>query len=177
MERHRRTQVGTTTSKLQGTTATEAEAEGGHLARLQQCLRLRQQLRQRPQAPQQRAPQALRMTKTLLRQGRDGTFDQILEMTASMQALAHLTVQAKRLGLFHGHRLADLGAEVYKVVDEQAAGDIGAVQTEHAAFQAGLWPLLPVQVAYAGMALVLVPWAWRWCRLTLRPTAPPAASG
>ena len=38
-----------------------------------------------------RAPQALRMTKALLRQGRDATFDQILEMTASMQALAHLT--------------------------------------------------------------------------------------
>ena len=37
------------------------------------------------------APQALRMTKALLRQGRDATFDQILEMTASMQALAHLT--------------------------------------------------------------------------------------
>ena len=38
-----------------------------------------------------RAPQALRMTKALLRQGRDATFDQILEMTASMQALAHLS--------------------------------------------------------------------------------------
>jgi 2-(1,2-epoxy-1,2-dihydrophenyl)acetyl-CoA isomerase len=38
-----------------------------------------------------RAPHALRMTKALLRQGRDGTFDQILEMTAAMQALAHLT--------------------------------------------------------------------------------------
>lgn len=37
------------------------------------------------------APAALRMTKALLRQGRDATFDQILEMTASMQALAHLT--------------------------------------------------------------------------------------
>src|SRR5690606_32259539 len=38
-----------------------------------------------------RPPHALRMTKALLRQGRDGTFDQILEMTAAMQALAHLT--------------------------------------------------------------------------------------
>jgi len=38
-----------------------------------------------------RAPRALRMTKALLRRGRDATFDQILEMTASMQALAHLT--------------------------------------------------------------------------------------
>lgn len=37
------------------------------------------------------APQALRMTKALLRQGRDASFDQILEMTAAMQALAHLT--------------------------------------------------------------------------------------
>jgi 2-(1,2-epoxy-1,2-dihydrophenyl)acetyl-CoA isomerase len=37
------------------------------------------------------APNALRMTKALLRQGRDATFDQILEMTAAMQALAHLT--------------------------------------------------------------------------------------
>jgi 2-(1,2-epoxy-1,2-dihydrophenyl)acetyl-CoA isomerase len=31
------------------------------------------------------------MTKALLRQGRDATFDQILEMTAAMQALAHLS--------------------------------------------------------------------------------------
>lgn len=37
------------------------------------------------------APHALRMTKALLRQGRDATFDQILEATAAMQALAHLT--------------------------------------------------------------------------------------
>lgn len=37
------------------------------------------------------APHALRMTKALLRQGRDATFDHILEMTAAMQALAHLT--------------------------------------------------------------------------------------
>ncbi|MFN3932056.1 MAG: crotonase/enoyl-CoA hydratase family protein [Brevundimonas sp.] len=37
------------------------------------------------------APQALRMAKTLLRQGRDMNFDQMLEMTAAMQALAHLT--------------------------------------------------------------------------------------
>lgn len=37
------------------------------------------------------SPNALRMTKALLRQGRDATFDQILEMTAAMQALAHLT--------------------------------------------------------------------------------------
>lgn len=36
-------------------------------------------------------PQALRMTKTLLRQGREVSFDALLEMTAAMQALAHLT--------------------------------------------------------------------------------------
>ena len=36
-------------------------------------------------------PQALRMAKTLLRQSRDTTFDQMLEMSAAMQALAHLT--------------------------------------------------------------------------------------
>ena len=58
------------------------------------------------------APQALRMTKALLRQGRDATFDQILEMTAAMQALAHLTddhaegvaaVLEKRPADFTGH--------------------------------------------------------------------------
>jgi enoyl-CoA hydratase/carnithine racemase len=36
-------------------------------------------------------PHAQRMTRALLRQGRDATFDQLLEMTAAMQALAHLT--------------------------------------------------------------------------------------
>ncbi|MDO9588690.1 MAG: crotonase/enoyl-CoA hydratase family protein [Brevundimonas sp.] len=36
-------------------------------------------------------PQALRMAKTLLRQGRDMNFDQMLEMSAALQALAHLT--------------------------------------------------------------------------------------
>lgn len=36
-------------------------------------------------------PHALRLTKALLRQGRDATFDQVLETTAAMQALAHLT--------------------------------------------------------------------------------------
>lgn len=57
------------------------------------------------------APQALRMTKALLRQGRDASFDQILEMTAAMQALAHLTedhaegvsaVLEKRAAMFEG---------------------------------------------------------------------------
>jgi 2-(1,2-epoxy-1,2-dihydrophenyl)acetyl-CoA isomerase len=36
-------------------------------------------------------PQALRMAKTLMRQGRDQTFEQILELSAAMQALAHKT--------------------------------------------------------------------------------------
>ncbi|MBB5744559.1 crotonase/enoyl-CoA hydratase family protein [Brevundimonas variabilis] len=56
-------------------------------------------------------PQALRMAKTLLRQGRDMNFDQMLEMSAAMQALAHLTddhiegvtaVLEKRPGDFKG---------------------------------------------------------------------------
>ena len=36
-------------------------------------------------------PRALRMAKSLLRQGREATFDQLLEMSAAVQALAHLT--------------------------------------------------------------------------------------
>lgn len=56
-------------------------------------------------------PQALRMAKTLLRQGRDMNFDQMLELSAAMQALAHLTddhaegvaaVLEKRAGVFTG---------------------------------------------------------------------------
>lgn len=56
-------------------------------------------------------PRALRMAKALLRQGRDANFDQILEMSAAMQALAHLTddhiegvtaVLEKRPGTFTG---------------------------------------------------------------------------
>lgn len=56
-------------------------------------------------------PQALRMGKALLRQGRDTNFDQMLEMSAAMQALAHLTedhiegvtaVLEKRPGQFSG---------------------------------------------------------------------------
>ena len=56
-------------------------------------------------------PQALRMGKSLLRQGRDMNFDQMLEMSAAMQALAHLTddhiegvtaVLEKRPGQFSG---------------------------------------------------------------------------
>lgn len=35
--------------------------------------------------------QALRMAKTLMRQGRDQTFEQILELSAAIQALAHMT--------------------------------------------------------------------------------------
>lgn len=57
-------------------------------------------------------PHALRMAKTLLRQGRDTNFDQMLEMSAAMQALAHLTedhqegvaaVLEKRPGDFTGN--------------------------------------------------------------------------
>lgn len=56
-------------------------------------------------------PQALRMAKSLLRQGRDTNFDQMLEMSAALQALAHLTddhiegvtaVLEKRPGHFSG---------------------------------------------------------------------------
>lgn len=36
-------------------------------------------------------PQALRMAKALMRQGRDQTFEQILELSAALQALAHQT--------------------------------------------------------------------------------------
>lgn len=57
-------------------------------------------------------PQALRMAKSLLRQGRDMNFDQMLELSAAMQALAHLTddhiegvtaVLEKRPGQFTGN--------------------------------------------------------------------------
>ena len=57
-------------------------------------------------------PQALRMAKSLLRQGRDMNFDQMLELSAAMQALAHLTedhiegvtaVLEKRPGEFTGN--------------------------------------------------------------------------
>jgi len=57
-------------------------------------------------------PQALRMAKSLLRQGRDMNFDQMLELSAAMQALAHLTddhiegvsaVLEKRTGEFKGN--------------------------------------------------------------------------
>ena len=56
-------------------------------------------------------PRALRMAKALLRQGRDMNFDQTLELSAAMQALAHLTddhiegvtaVLEKRPGVFTG---------------------------------------------------------------------------
>lgn len=56
-------------------------------------------------------PQALRMAKSLLRQGREASFDQLLEMSAAVQALAHLTddhlegvnaVIEKRPGAFRG---------------------------------------------------------------------------
>ena len=56
-------------------------------------------------------PQALRMAKALLRQGRDMSLDQMLELSAALQALAHLTddhregvnsVIEKRPGRFEG---------------------------------------------------------------------------
>lgn len=56
-------------------------------------------------------PRALRMSKALLRQGRDMNFDQMLELSAAMQALAHLTEDhiegvtaqlEKRPGVFAG---------------------------------------------------------------------------
>ena len=56
-------------------------------------------------------PHALRMAKRLLRQGIGATFDQILELSAAMQALAHHTEDhaeavdaffGKRPGTFHG---------------------------------------------------------------------------
>lgn len=51
-----------------------------------------------------------------------------------------------------------------------------AVDVPAAGFQAGLWPLAPVQWVHAALAVALVPWAWRWCRDRLRP-ARAAASG
>jgi len=56
-------------------------------------------------------PRALRMAKSALRQGRDMTFDQTLELSAALQALAHLSddhiegvtaVLEKRPGAFSG---------------------------------------------------------------------------
>jgi len=64
------------------------------------------------------------------------------------------------------------------------AGAVTAVALAHAAvdvpaagFQAGLWPLGPVQALYAVIALALAPWALRWCRAQLTPSAPAATSG
>lgn len=45
-----------------------------------------------------------------------------------------------------------------------------AVDVPAAGFQAGLWPLAPVQVACAAVGLALAPWAWRWSRDRLSPT-------
>ena len=36
-------------------------------------------------------PHALRFTKSLLRQGQTGSFESIMEMSAALQAVAHLT--------------------------------------------------------------------------------------
>ena len=56
-------------------------------------------------------PHALRLTKSLLRQGREASYDAVMEMSAAAQALCHLTedhregveaVLAKRPPVFHG---------------------------------------------------------------------------
>lgn len=76
----------------------------GHDVLMDEALALAGQVAAQP-------PRAVRMTKSLLRQGRDATLDQILEMSAAFQALAHLTddhqegvnaVLEKRAGRFGG---------------------------------------------------------------------------
>ena len=76
----------------------------GHDVLMDEALALAGQVAAQP-------PRAVRMTKSLLRQGRDATLDQILEMSAAFQALAHLTddhqegvnaVLEKRAGRFRG---------------------------------------------------------------------------
>ncbi|RZJ74768.1 MAG: enoyl-CoA hydratase, partial [Brevundimonas sp.] len=75
-----------------------------HEGLMAEAMRLAQEVASRP-------PHALRLTKALLRQGRDATFDQILEQSAAIQALAHLSadhaegvaaVIEKRAGVFRG---------------------------------------------------------------------------
>ncbi|KQS55411.1 enoyl-CoA hydratase [Brevundimonas sp. Leaf363] len=75
-----------------------------HDGLMAEAMRLAQEVASRP-------PHALRLTKALLRQGRDATFDQILEQSAAIQALAHLSadhaegvaaVIEKRAGVFRG---------------------------------------------------------------------------
>lgn len=56
----------------------------GHDAVMDAAMALAEQVAAQP-------AHALRLTKSLLRQGRDATFDQVLEATAAFQALAHLT--------------------------------------------------------------------------------------
>src|SRR5690606_12229334 len=55
-----------------------------HATRMDEAMRTADQIAAQP-------PQALRMAKSLLRQGRDMNFDQMLELSAALQALAHLT--------------------------------------------------------------------------------------
>lgn len=75
-----------------------------HEALMPETLALAQEIAAQP-------PRALRMAKSLLRQGRDANFDQMLEMSAALQALAHLTddhiegvtaALEKRAGEFRG---------------------------------------------------------------------------
>ena len=90
--------------------AATAEAWGlvnrvvGHEALMDEALTVAAQVAAQP-------PHALRMAKSLLRQGRDMNFDQMLELSAAMQAIAHLTddhqegvasVLEKRPGRFLG---------------------------------------------------------------------------
>lgn len=55
-----------------------------HDALMDEALAMAEQIAAQP-------AQALRMTKTLLRLGREQSFDQVLEATAAMQAVAHLS--------------------------------------------------------------------------------------
>jgi enoyl-CoA hydratase/carnithine racemase len=53
-------------------------------------------------------PDVLRMTKKLMREGQGGSFDTIMEMSAAMQALAHLTADhGEAVSAFFDKRAAD----------------------------------------------------------------------
>jgi enoyl-CoA hydratase/carnithine racemase len=75
-----------------------------HDALLDEALSLAQRIAAQP-------PQALRLAKSLLRQGREASYDSLMEMSAAAQALCHLTedhregvdaVLAKRPAVFRG---------------------------------------------------------------------------
>lgn len=92
----------------------------------------------------------------------------LLERLAAVAVQIGLTAALAR-GL-QGSRPLHRAAGLLLVVLVHAAVDVPA-----AGFQAGLWPLTQVQLAYAGLALLLAPWAWRWCRRQLSPAAAPTA--